>query len=148
MKFINHFSFLFLALVLADQVTKQAFVWEPGCFEGSWLGSLICIIPFRNYYFAFSLPLPFWVMYGIYALILVGMFLYLYQFWNSFPWYQKQAWVLIVAGAVSNIGERIIFGYVQDFIYIYGGAIINLADVYIIMGLLSLLFYHMLENRK
>jgi signal peptidase II len=44
------------------------------------------------------------------------------------------SWILIVAGGVSNVLERLVLGYVRDFIYFYGGLIINLADLYIFFG--------------
>ena len=53
------------------------------------------------------------------------------------------AWMLIFAGAASNIGERILLGYVRDFIYITfykWTGVYNAADFYILIGIVILLF--------
>lgn len=93
---------------------------------------------FLNYQFAFSLPLPAWLMYLVYALILAGIIIYCFRNFSKFNQLQSLAWILIIAGAVSNIGERIILGYVRDYIYILTG-VFNLADGYIILGIIILL---------
>ena len=94
--------------------------------------------PFRNYNFAFSLPLPLWLMYSIYSLALIFIFNYLAFHIFTLRRLQQLAWMLILAGALSNIGERIALGYVRDFIYILGG-VFNLADGFIILGIIILL---------
>ncbi len=93
---------------------------------------------FKNNFFAFSLPLPVWLMYLVYATVLAGMVYYCVKNYRVFSLLQTLAWTLIFAGAVSNIGERITLGYVRDFIYILNG-VFNLADGYIIAGVLMLL---------
>jgi lipoprotein signal peptidase len=52
---------------------------------------------------------------------------------------------LILAGAVSNVGERTIFGFVRDWVYIYTG-VFNLADGYIILGIIILFFYSLMTK--
>ena len=41
---------------------------------------------------------------------------------------------LIVAGALSNLIDRLYFGYVVDFISFFNYSIFNLSDVYIVIG--------------
>ncbi len=125
-RFWQRGAFLFAALVLADQMAK-----------------LFAHSVFKNSKFAFSLPLPIALIYFIYGLVLLGMIIYTVGDYKSFSETTKTAWVFIFAGAVSNIGERIILGYVRDFIYISfyrWTGIYNLADGYIILGILLLLF--------
>ena len=55
-------------------------------------------------------------MYLIYAVVLLGMSLYLFKTWNRFVNIQKLAWAFVYAGGISNIVERIILGHVRDFI--------------------------------
>jgi signal peptidase II len=94
---------------------------------------------FQNFNFAFSLPLSKVFIYLIYFFVLVGIGFYLKKNFFTLPSISKVAWVFILAGAISNIGERIYFGYVRDFIYLFSG-IFNLADFYIIFGVLILFF--------
>ena len=108
-----------------DQLTKLA---------ASHLGWSI----FLNDKFAFSLPVPIFLMYAIYVVVLLGMSFYAYKTWNRFENIQKLAWAFVYAGGLSNIGERIVLGHVRDFIPISSG-MLNVADIFIIVGLVLLL---------
>ncbi|MBU6447871.1 signal peptidase II [Patescibacteria group bacterium] len=116
------YSFLFFLFVLVDQLTKYYFSDHS----------------FRNYFFAFSLHIPIWLMYAIYAILLGGLLYWFIVATKKTVW-TKLAFVLIVAGAISNLVERIALGYVRDFIYIHTG-VFNLADFMIILGLIILFF--------
>jgi lipoprotein signal peptidase len=94
---------------------------------------------FRNYNFAFSVTLPVWLMYVYYFLILIVIGWYVRSRYRTFSGQEKIAWVLISAGALSNIGERLVLGYVRDFIY-FGSGVFNIADFYILLGIGLLLF--------
>jgi len=131
----HHWSFFFLCLifftaVVLDQLCKH-FVARP----------------FLNFEFAFSLPVPPPLMFAIYAAVIAGMIYYILKNHRHLTFLAKLAWILIFAGAASNIGERIFLGYVRDFIYISfyrWTGIYNLADGFIILGILILL----LSSRK
>ena len=121
----NYFYFLVgLGLIIVDQVSKV-------------IASRSTII-FRNYNFAFSLSLPVSVMYLFYAVVLVAIVIYMWYRHRSFSSREWVAWVLILAGSASNIGERLIAGYVKDFIYLFSG-VFNIADFYILIGIVMLL---------
>lgn len=97
---------------------------------------------FLNYNFAFSLPLPVWLMYVIYVLALGGISYYLFKNYYRQNFLAKISWTLILAGGLCNIVERIFLGYVRDFIFVkfYSWTgIYNLADFYIILGIVILL---------
>lgn len=99
--------------------------------------------PFRNYFFAFSIQLPAWVMYGIYVIAIALIVRYIFKNFFAIVFFNKLAWILILSGASSNVVERLVLGYVRDFIYIYlfrWVGIYNLADGYIILGIIILLF--------
>ena len=121
------FAFLFVILIVLDQLVKK---YATNIFQ--------------NNNFAFSLPVPGWLMYLIYASVLVGMVYYCAKNYHELGLLSGLAWVLIFAGAVSNISERIITGHVRDFIYITlykWTGIYNLADGYIILGIILLLIF-------
>lgn len=97
---------------------------------------------FYNFQFAFSLPVPLWQMYPIYACVSVAMIFYVLKNYRKFNLASQIAWTLIFAGAACNIIERIFLGYVRDFIYITfyrWTGVYNLADGYIIIGIILLL---------
>jgi signal peptidase II len=126
------FVFSFIALILFDQIAKY-FAHNI----------------FRNSNFAFSLPLPAWLMYLIYTAVLAAMVYYISKHNRNFSLAVKIAWTLIFAGAVANITERIVLGYVKDFIYITflkWTGVYNLADFFIIFGVITLVAAH--QNDK
>jgi lipoprotein signal peptidase len=115
----------FLALIIADQLIKHFIARR-----------------FLNYNFAFSLPAPVFLIYTIYAVVIAGMIYYVLKNYRQFSFLTKFAWTMIFAGAASNIGERILLGYVRDFIYISlykWTGVYNAADGYIIAGIIILL---------
>ncbi len=61
------------------------------------------------------------------------------------------SWVLILSGAISNIIERLLFGYVKDWFYVswlgYIG-VYNLADGYILVGIILLVLIPSLRTGK
>lgn len=113
---------VFLVLIVIDQLTKN-----------------IVVDSYRNYYFAFSLSVNVYAMYGIYFIGIAAVSGYVVKQGHNVSAVDFFAWVMILAGGVSNVVERIVLGYVRDWIYIWTG-VFNLADGYIIFGILMLLF--------
>jgi lipoprotein signal peptidase len=101
---------------------------------------------FLNDQFAFSLPLPLWAIYTVYAAVLAGAGAYFVRHFAKFDLRQRAGWLLVWAGALANVGERLVYGQVRDWIYLFNG-VFNLADGYILMGVLVLLLNsHQAEN--
>ena len=124
----NYYIFVFL-LILLDQLSK-------------WLILNYRILPV---YFiktvAFSLPLnwyiPWVIIFFIVSLGLIvmreGMVGVFYSITKSK--YEKIAWCLISAGAVSNLLDRFFHsGKVVDFIDLHVWPVFNLADTFIVCG--------------
>lgn len=122
---VNVWAALVVFLILIDQLTKLFAV------QSGWS-------VFLNDQFAFSLPVPSAVMFAIYAVVLVGMSVYVYRTWQRFSDLQKYAWAFVYAGGLSNIAERLVLGHVRDFIPITSGTL-NVADFFILAGLVLLL---------
>jgi len=114
-----------LGLIFLDQLSKYIAAHQAAIF--------------RNYNFAFSVALPVWLMYIYYFLILAVIGWYVRSRYRIFSGPEKIAWILISAGALSNIGERLTLGYVRDFIY-FGSGVFNIADFFILLGIALLLF--------
>lgn len=59
---------------------------------------------------------------------------------------EKTAYALVLGGAIGNFVNRIIYGYVIDFIDIkifnYNYPIFNLADIFIVAGVILLVIYN------
>src|SRR5438309_2058245 len=90
---------VFFILIIIDQAAKQ-----------------FARHTFKNAAFAFSIPLPVTFMYIVYVVVLAAMVVYCAKNYFKFSLAQQWAWLLIFAGAASNIGERLALGYVRDFI--------------------------------
>ena len=103
----------------------------------------------HNFGIAFGLfagKLPAW------SLIFTGIFVtctIMYMMVKSTNTSEKWALTMIVAGAVSNIFDRMINGYVIDFVYLHYREIywpaFNFADIYISVGI-SIILYQVLKD--
>ncbi|OGI25622.1 MAG: hypothetical protein A3J76_06125 [Candidatus Moranbacteria bacterium RBG_13_45_13] len=110
---------LFLFLVAFDQTLKY------------FLNNLFC-----NKNLAWSIPVDAGIFYLAWIAI-VGFFIYLFIKTKALN--QKYLLVFIFSGAVSNLIDRIRFGCVVDYIDIKIWPVFNLADVYIIIGVMLLI---------
>ncbi len=115
-------------LILIDQITKLIFS-SRDFFLGPIHVHLI-----KNPGLGFSLN------FGLLTnLIIIAAALIFFIYYN-FRHPNKLAFVLIFAGAISNIIDRLYLGYVRDFLDIGLQFTFNLADVMIILGLIIFVF--------
>ena len=149
----NWWKYLIIVLVLAiDLLTKVFLVpqnqdeWVvvtiiPGVFQ---------IYPTRNTGAGFSiLSGQIWLLIAVTLL-----FLLLYTVFNVF--YKNKSKLyrissgLIVAGAIGNLIDRILFGYVRDFLYfeLINFPVFNVADVSLTIGIALLLVYIIFFSSK
>ena len=138
----GHVSINFLEMFKKDRITKTFYLLL-------WVSAFFLLIGIDQYFkahagqvflnnqFAFSLPLPLWVMYSIYAVVLAIAGYFCAKNFSKFGLGQKAGWLLVWAGAFANVGERITYGQVRDWIYIANG-VFNLADGFILLGILIL----------
>jgi len=101
----------------------------------SWFGWL----PFHNHGAAFGLPVP------SYFVILISAPIILFIGWllvhKETAAGDRLAYALIFAGAASNLYDRIVYGFTNDYLLLITG-VFNLADVLIISGLLLYVWDH------
>ena len=71
---------------------------------------------------------------------------------NSDIRYRKITLILIIVGATSNIIDRLIYGAVADFFHFeiasYSWYVFNIADMYIVSGLIILIYAFIYPNIK
>lgn len=127
-------------LVVADITSRIVCFSYCNISIGDYLG----LHPFKNQYFAFSIPLPAWSMYALYGVVLSILISHIARQWTVFSRNQKTAWILILAGSSVNVGERIFSGYVRDFIQI-GTGYLNMGDIYILIGVAYLLWHNFMR---
>jgi signal peptidase II len=130
---------LFIIFILIDQVTKTVFAGRDFFLLG------LHLHPIRNY------GLPFGFNFGGGMNFMVLILVYAVVGWlilrmpTSGKW-QAAGKSMFLAGAASNLADRIIYGYVRDFIDISLGFVFNVADIFIVLGLLILLFTRSKSN--
>ena len=121
------YFFIALSLLVVDQSIKNFFIRSPQLSEGV----------FINQKFAWNLPIPNSVI--IVLMIVVILFL-IFLLIKKFQLYI----CIILAGALSNLIDRIIYGGVVDYIHTPFGGVINLADIMISLGVILII----LDKRK
>jgi signal peptidase II len=104
------------------------------------LGNIFIFNFTPNYYIAFSLPLSgFWLNSAI-GLIILAIIAFLIK---SIRNQENKLFItglsLILTGAISNLIDRLQFGYVIDYLYLKHFTVFNLADVCISLGAIFIL---------
>ncbi len=128
-----------LLIILVDQALKYSVRTNPFFQDGvfvlhDWFG----IRYFHNTNLALSIPFPNTIALVSMIVILCGLGILLVR---SHYWRTQWGMYLVIAGAVSNIYDRMLFDGVIDYIVIPFGGIINLADVAVVCGACGLLLY-------
>lgn len=101
---------------------------------------------YRNYNFAFSLPLPKPLIYIIYGIVIWLLVDFVLKNGKTFSSSLRIAWLLVFCGAFINISERLLLGYVRDYFHFWRGYF-NLADIYISLGL-AIMFILSMKNKS
>lgn len=138
---------LFIILVLfgLDQLSKNF-------AQKEFLEPLLIIDPWFRFRFventgvAFSMPVPS-VFVIMLTVVVLGYLLYV-LFRKTLKRYELVALVLIFAGALGNLIDRIRFGAVTDFISVGSFPVFNLADTWISIGVAIYLIGEILLKEK
>ena len=146
--FFSRISVLVGLLVLLDQITKYL---VKNRLDGDFpvIGEICKIHYCENTGVAFSIPIPFWII-VIVSVIMIFVILYLAVKELDISKKIAQLGVaLILSGGIGNLIDRIWYGFVIDFIAIWKYPAFNLADVYIVIGVLLILgFYGKIKGDK
>ncbi|WP_370931465.1 signal peptidase II [Bartonella sp. DGB1] len=90
----------------------------------------------------------------IISIITCLFFCYLWYTTNKTHKWQKLAYLLIIAGALGNMIDRLSKGYVVDYLYLHSNtynfsfAVFNLADSFITIGAIILIANELINIRK
>ncbi len=136
------FWWLALLVLVADQLTK---VWVIQSFS---LGESIQLLPVFNFTYARNYGAAFsflgdaggwqrWLFTLIAVVVSVVLSVWLARLQRP-QWKLSLALVLIVAGAIGNLIDRSLYGYVVDFLHVYYQdwhyPVFNIADCAITIG--------------
>lgn len=127
----------FLTALFLDQLSK-AWVYQAQPIARHFIGLQYS----ENYGILFGIQLPTPVIYGFTVLILLGALALFGMEARKRPLGQAEsaALGLIMAGGIGNLLDRMRLGFVVDFIHIGPYPNFNLADTWIVLGVILLLF--------
>ena len=143
---------MIIAFVLAvDLVTKALIVTENSLgTETSLIGNIVVILPTKNSGAGFSM------LSGKRWFLIITTFIFLIAIAVFDLLYQKKSALfctatgLVIGGAIGNLVDRPLFGYVRDFIYLkfINFAVFNVADMALTVGIILLLVYIIFYSSK
>ena len=122
------------ALIVIDQITKLIF--SPRDF----------FVGFIHFHLVKNFGLGFGLNFGLLINLIVisaALLFFIYYYFlhrRELSYWARIIFVLILAGAISNIIDRLYLGYVRDFIDVGLGFTFNLADAMIVIGLVLIVF--------
>ncbi len=99
-----------------------------------------------NYGIAFGLFKDLGFLAIIVSVIIIFLFIYFYK--KEQDNLNKAGYALIISGALGNLIDRAIFGYVRDFISIISWPTFNLADSFITIGILIVVVNTIKSGKK
>jgi signal peptidase II len=96
----------------------------------------------ENYGIAFSLQLPFYLIFILNISILAFFVLYIKKEVYLEKIISVLSVSLVISGGIANLIDRAMNGFVVDFISIHKYPIFNLADIFISLGVLFLIVFY------
>ncbi len=127
-------------LILADQLTKFFISQNPKTTEI--IENFFRITYSENQGIAFGIKIPFPLLI-ILNFVLLGLIFYIAKKELKIEKNITQtALILIIAGGIGNLIDRINKGFVVDFISIWRYPTFNFADIYISIGVLLLIVFY------
>ncbi|MFA4937072.1 MAG: signal peptidase II [Patescibacteria group bacterium] len=128
------FSIL-ICLASADRLIKEFIKIYPTSDQGGFF--YLSYYPNEN--LAFGLPVPSWFSIPLIALVLIFIFYLISLAYYKNNYQLFAATTLIFIGGISNLMDRLLYGYIIDFMHLWFLPIFNLADIYLLVGLLLLI---------
>jgi len=155
-KFLRTYWFLFLVsglIIILDQATKSYIranfvenvdMWAPW----PWLLPYARIVHITNTGVAFGMFQNMNLIFAVLAAIVSLAIIYYYPQVAGHDWLLRIALGMQLAGAVGNLIDRILQGYVTDFISIGTFAVFNVADASITVGVAVLILGVWLQEQN
>jgi len=130
-------SFTSLSLIILDRFSKWFILNCPDFYRGDFIEIKLFKNP--NLYFVHPDSNQFYFLIGVVLLLLLFLF---FRSWQKKDFLLMSGFSLIILGGLSNFLDRIIFGYVIDWIRVFflPISIFNIADIMIAGGILCLIF--------
>jgi signal peptidase II len=135
---------LFVALVGCDHATKAVAESElRGRPPTQVIGNLLALEYHQNHGIAFNLErfvpealhLP---LFSVGVIAVLGILFVAWRRRTEMPLHEGAAYACVAAGAAGNLIDRVMRGYVVDFIHLQYWPVFNVADALLVVGVLLL----------
>lgn len=128
--------FLIAIFFITDRYLKLVALSLPSNNSHQLLGKFFAFTFTPNYYMAFSLPVGGDILTGIILTVIIGLLLLIFYLIinKKTPNYLPLLLTIILFGAISNILDRLIYGYVVDYFELQYFSVFNIADAMISLG--------------
>ncbi|MBU0540148.1 signal peptidase II [Patescibacteria group bacterium] len=143
-QFIAICFFMLLGALAADRLTKLYFISDIQS-QTVIMPNLLAFTAHRNYGILANLPLPRFLIFAVTGLAGAVILNGLKNSQRKKALGEMFALILILAGALGNLWDRLQYGFVLDWILLFNRSIINLADIFIFSGLI---IYICLKSKK
>ncbi len=139
---------MILDLIILDQITKWVArtYWE----EPVEVFSFFSLRFVENEGIAFSLPVAQYVIIPFTVLVMFWLGREIYKIYRQKTknYTLQYAYVLIFAGAIGNLIDRLIYSKVTDFLSFWNFPVFNLADSWITIGVILFISSELLSSQK
>tara|TARA_B100000963_G_scaffold336047_1_gene330752 strand:- start:741 stop:1220 length:480 start_codon:yes stop_codon:yes gene_type:complete len=144
---------IFFSIILFDQLTKLLVIKNFQLYES------ILILPFFNLTFVVNYGFAFGFLNNsslnqiiVICVIFLIIAYFLFLLFKTQDQFFRFSLILVLSGAVGNFIDRVIHGFVIDFIDIYLGSYhwpaFNIADSSITLGFILIMFNILFLNKK
>ena len=139
---IKHLPIVLMVILLIglDRLTK----WLAALY----LSNPVEIIPYlslryeQNSGIAWSIPIPYQILVPVSILLLCLIPFFIIKELNLKHVAAQAALALLIAGGLGNVYDRIVYGYVVDFISVGMWPVFNFADSYLTIGIFIILLFY------
>lgn len=104
--------------------------------EPSFLFGALRLVQHHNLGLIANVPVPVTLIFMLTLTALGCVIVLLRRAWMMQEAGKMFVLTLLLAGALGNFFDRVTYGFVFDWILLFGRSIINLADVFIVVGIL------------
>ena len=144
---------IFFSIILFDQLTKILVIKNFQLYESMSIFPLFNLTFVVNYGFAFGFLNNSSLNQIIVICVIFSIIVYfLYLLFKTQDQFFRFSLILVLSGAVGNFIDRVIHGFVIDFIDIYLGSYhwpaFNIADSSITLGFILIMFNILFLNKK
>ena len=134
---------ILLTLICLDLVSKHIAFTLLALGQKINLFSILSLCLAKNYGLGFGLGQGFTKLITIFNVLILNIFIWMFH-QSDHKSSNKTILLLILAGGLGNLFDRMVLGFVRDFMLIswheWSWPIFNLADVYITLAFLLVLF--------